>query len=127
MSRELVYRAQCDVCKDEAIVEIDSPEGDTKLNLDVPFTIGDRTVLLDLCDSDLLEAQDRFEDYFSVGRTPAAEKPKRKSPVPRVRTADDEAKTYPCTQPGCDFIGKRPQGLGAHRRNAHGMKGRTAK
>lgn len=127
MSRELVYRAKCDVCKDEAIVEIDVPGFNQKLNLDVPLTIGERTVLLDLCDSDLFEAQDRFEDYFSVGRAPAAEKPKRKSPTLRVRTAEDETKTYPCTQPDCDFVGKRPQGLGAHRRNAHGMKGRTAK
>lgn len=33
--------------------------------------------------------------------------------------------SYPCDAEGCKFIASAPQGLGAHKRHAHNIKGRT--
>lgn len=38
-----------------------------------------------------------------------------------------ETTSYPCTRKDCDYEGTSPQGLGAHRRFAHGIKGKTTK
>lgn len=39
----------------------------------------------------------------------------------RARRKPSTSKTYPCTHPGCDFVGKSPGALGGHR-NKHRPK-----
>ncbi len=50
---------------------------------------------------------------------------RRRHPDKAAEVLDLHGKGYPCTEDGCEFEAVAPQGLGAHLRQAHGIKGKT--
>lgn len=134
--KELVFRAKCDRCSVETIYPLDTPD-ESELSLDVTLTVGDKSVVLDLCKVHRDELDELVQEFVLAGRPPElgadAPRPKRKRPslgsapaAPGYET-DPQAPftvnadgSFQC--PNCPTSSPSPQGLGAHRRQ-HGYIG----
>lgn len=110
MSRDVIVLLRCDVCPADAPPPEHVKEG-------IPLGIGRTQVEVDLCPPHEEEARDTLQKFLSAGRK-----------IKRTKTQDDAAvpaangqELFEC--PECQKKYRGPQGLGSHRKRAHGING----